>query len=63
MNYIVGQDRTEMKIELIHSYVNENNEVRFSYSLLFYMKSLIYAQSVECFASQWFALLSTKLGS
>ena len=49
MNYIVGQDRTQMKIELIHSYVNENNEVRFSYSLLFYMKSLIYAQSVECF--------------
>ena len=28
MNYIIGEDRTQMKIESIDSYVNENNEVR-----------------------------------
>jgi transposase len=28
MNYIIGEDRTQIKIESIDSYVNENNEVR-----------------------------------
>lgn len=28
MNYIIGEDRTQMKIESIDSYVNEDNEVR-----------------------------------